>query len=93
MKKKLFVFLFGMLTLFCLIGFPNSSFASEDIGNSTLIYDLNQIDTEVIAYNDENGDQVELIVERVSSFSRVANGTYKITKTVAGIVNVSFYTN
>ncbi|MDH6365667.1 hypothetical protein M2139_002666 [Enterococcus sp. PF1-24] len=91
MKKWLISF----ISVFCLLvlgGFPRSAFASESQESpSVMIYNFKETAPKAISYFDEQGNFVELTIEKSCSLARVDNGSYKISKTVAGVVSVSYY--
>lgn len=80
--------LFGLvLFLFC--------FTSNIKGHASVLteidYFLEQSEPIISKYIDEDGDEVTTTIERLPSFSRIAKGTYKISKEKSGAWRVSFH--
>ncbi|MBO1123838.1 hypothetical protein FQS88_18595 [Enterococcus casseliflavus] len=84
MKKIFTLFILGVGILF----FPATGLAHE---NEELVFDLDSttIRSES-SYIDDSGETIELMIENISSGTRVGKGTYKVSKKSTGNWLVSY---
>lgn len=64
---------------------------SEGTGIDEINYDIEQGGTQTFVIEDEDGEKLKLVIEEMSGRARVANGTYKITRTKPNAWTAGFY--
>lgn len=77
----------------CFLGFLGVSVtaAADEKNTDELVYEMTAgVGSQEISYIDEAGDEVVLSVEYIQPFARIAQGTYKVSKTVKGSWTASY---
>ena len=65
--------------------------AADEKNTDELVYEMTAgVGSQEISYIDEAGDEVVLSVEYIQPFARIAQGTYKVSKTVKGSWTASY---
>lgn len=64
---------------------------TETTNSSEVNYDIEQGGKQVFTIEEEDGEESELVIEEMPGGARVANGTYKITRTKTGVWTAGFY--